>query len=90
MDIRKDSIVVDDLDKFVKLLNGWHQEKVQVLEHMLTIPEGTEVVFNGEEPKALEGDFQKGFIVGLSTALMELGTLPFGYETLKPEDEPAH
>ena len=86
MNQKSETVVVSDIDQFIQLLSGWHENKVKTLEHMLTIPEGVEVRFNSEAPQILSGDLHKGFIMGLSLALMELGTLPFGVEI---DDAPA-
>lgn len=72
-----DTIEVESLDMFVRLLQQWHSSKVKVLEHMLEIPTGTEADFEGLGKVNLVGDVRNGFIMGLSLALMELGTLPF-------------
>ena len=68
---------VNNLDQFVKILTAWHQEKVGALEHMLQVPEGVEVTYQDEAPTMLSGDLHKGFIIGLTLGLIELGTLPF-------------
>lgn len=80
------TLIVEDIDQFIRLLSGWHEGKIKALEHMLGMPEGIEVTFNDEAPQILSGDLHKGFLMGLSLALMELGTLPFGVEV---EDQPA-
>ena len=80
------TLIVENIDQFIQLLSGWHEDKVKTLEHMLGMPEGIEVTFNDEVPQILSGDLHKGFLMGLSLALMELGTLPFGAEV---EDQPA-
>lgn len=93
MNQKSETVVVSDIDQFIQLLSGWHENKVKTLEHMLTIPEGVEVRFNSEAPQILSGDLHKGFIMGLSLALMELGTLPFGVEiddSPAAPDEPVH
>jgi hypothetical protein len=71
------TVEVENLDMFVKLLTQWHETKVKVLEHMLQIPEGTEVEYAESESKPLSGDLHQGFIIGLTVALSELGILPF-------------
>lgn len=76
-----ETVPVSDLDQFVRHLVAWHQTKVAELEHMLKIPEGVEVTFNEEGPQILKGDLHKGFLIGLSLGLMELGQLPFVFET---------
>lgn len=88
-----ETLHVQDIDHFIRLLCGWHENKVKTLEHLLTIPEGTEVTFNDEGPQILTGDMLKGFTIGLSLGLMELGTLPFAAEmdtTPATPDEPVH
>jgi hypothetical protein len=88
-----DTLHVQDIDHFIQLLFAWHQNKIKTLEHMLTIPEGAEVIFNDEGPQALKGDVLKGFVIGLSLALIELSTLPFAAEMdASPPalDEPVH
>jgi hypothetical protein len=93
MNQKPETVVVQDIDQFIQLLNGWHQDKVKTLEHMLSVPEGTEVRFNDEGPQTLTGDMLKGFVIGLSLGLMELGTLPFAAEmddTPASSDEPVH
>ena len=72
-----ETLYVENIDQFIALLFAWHENKVKTMEHMLTIPEGTEVSFSDEAPTALSGDVYKGFQIGLSLALLEFGTLPF-------------
>ena len=80
------TIEIQDLNQFVMALVGWHNQKVDILKHMREVPEGTEMVITGEESSKaiLTGDLLAGFKAGIELALMELGTLPFGYET-EPE-----
>lgn len=80
------TVEMKDLDQFVKVLTAWHSKKVKVLEHMLGLPDGTEMVVDGDEAKpiVMTGDILVGFKAGLDLALMELGNLPFLYET-EPE-----
>lgn len=87
MSKQSETLVVADMDQFIQLLFLWHKDKVQVLEHMLSVPEGTEVTFNDESPLSLSGDLYKGFVMGLSLGLMELGHLPFATEPQKEEQE---
>lgn len=92
MSEKLDTVHVENIDHFIQILFAWHENKVKVLEHMLQIPEGTVVTFNDEGEQTLEGDLHKGFIIGLSLGLMELGTLPFAAEVDEEErtkpDEP--
>ena len=86
MSEKTETVLVQNIDQFIQLLSGWHDSKVKTLEHFLSMPEGIEVTFNEQAPQILSGDLHKGFIMGLSLALMELGTLPFGVEI---DDQPA-
>lgn len=80
-------VPIESLDQFVGILTRWHAHKVKVLEHMLSVPEGTEMQVDGGEPVPLTGDMMAGFRAGLSLALMELGNLPF--VTATRSDAPA-
>ena len=77
MNTHPDNVEVTDLDQFVKLLAHWHTAKVNVLKHMLEVPETAEVSIGDGEPIPVTGDFRKGYQLGLSLALSELGELPF-------------
>ena len=75
-----EAVMIDNLDQFVKALYNWHSNKVKLLKHMASIPEGTEVTEDNGNPKVLTGDYREGFILGLNYALSELGELPFEAE----------
>lgn len=75
------TIEIDDLEQFVRILAAWHEQKVKTLKHMLEMPEGVEMVVSGETPVVLTGDLLAGLKAGIEVALMELGELPFLYET---------
>ena len=92
-----DTVEVQDLDHFIRLLFAWHENKVRTLEHMLKVPEGTEVIYQEGECIVLVGDVHKGFVIGLTLGLMELGHLPFaaelpddGDDTTKPTAQSAN
>ena len=76
-------LYIDSLDQFINIFHLWHGRKVQVLEHMLNIPEGTVMGLEGKNIQ-LTGDVRTAFIEGIKLALHELGTLPF---TVEQEDE---
>lgn len=69
-------VQIEDIQTFANVIMDWHQSKVALLEHMMEIPENTEVSINEGKSTLLEGDFHKGFILGLTISLMEMGTLP--------------
>lgn len=77
------TIEISDLEQFVKIMAGWHVQKVKILQHMLEIPDGTEMIVGDESPTRviLTGDMLAGFKAGIELSLIELGTLPFVYET---------
>lgn len=80
----KDNLLyIDDLDQFINILHIWHGRKVKVLEHMLNIPEGTEMELE-DKTIQLSDDARTAFVEGIKLGLYELGTLPF---TVEQEDE---
>lgn len=79
-----DTVEVDNLDHFVTILTDWHTNKVKILQHMVSLPEGTEMESDGGIKLVLSGDVLAGFQAGIGLALMELGTLPFAAE---PEED---
>lgn len=90
-DSTAETLYVENMDHFIALLFAWHENKIKTLEHMLAIPEGTEVSLNDELTLKLEGAAYTGYQMGLSLALIEVGTLPFMAEPVEPPtpDEPA-
>lgn len=85
------SLLVETMDDFVRLLTGWHVNKVALLKHLKEIPEGTEVTLDDEGTRVIAGEYRAGFIMGLHIALHELGTLPFEaeIEEVKPTSQEA-
>lgn len=81
-------VPVEDLDAFVQILTRWHANKVRLLEHMMEIPDGTELSVNDGPSVKLAGDLRDGFMVGLTVALGELGQLPFVTEQHPVAEEP--
>ena len=79
--IPNETFPISDLDSMVTLLSGWHKKEVATLEHLLFIPDGTEVCFGDEPPIVLTGDLLTGFQTGISISLLRLGELPFIVET---------
>ena len=83
---RSDLLFIDNIQTLVAALTAWHDQKVQILEYMMTIPSGTEMLINDNETIVLDGDVHKGFCAGIIVALSELGTLPF--EVTADAEEP--
>lgn len=76
----KQTMMIETLDDFVRMLTQWHSSKVAQLNHMKTVPEGSGVALDDGPEKILTGDLREGFILGLTLALSQLGTLPFEAE----------
>ena len=85
-----ETIEVNDLDKFVHLLAGWHTNRVARVKHLLDVPETTEVAIGEDAPVPMTGDFRKGFQLGISLALSELGDLPFVAEIEESQTATKH
>jgi hypothetical protein len=75
-----ETIQVESLDQFVQYLVRWHETKVALLKHMETIPADAVVEIDGVD-HAFTPEMREGFKLGITIALAELGTLPFGFET---------
>lgn len=83
-----ETVMIDNLDQFVKALQYWHTNKVDVLKHMREVPEGTEVSDDDGNKFILTGEYRSGFILGLNVALSEMGELPFEAEVVFTSDDP--
>ena len=83
----KDIQPLDTAEDFFAVLSLWHAKQVATLEHMMEIPEGTDVNVEGNEVHTLklEGDAHRGFKFGIITALSLLGKLPFASVEEEPE-----
>ena len=77
-------IPIQNIDHFIHLITNWHNNRVAVLQHMLTLPAGTEMQVNDADSVVMDGERLEGFKAGLGLALMELGDLPFVVETVEP------
>lgn len=80
-------VEITSLDQFAALLAHWHKHTTAVLEHMLQVPEGTELTMDDKTPVVMSGPFREGFCAGLSLALIELGNLPFVFNAEDPKPD---
>lgn len=84
---------ITDVNLFGQLLLQWHNHAVAVVEQFRAMPSGERMKVQPEgEPEenlVMEGDLLKGFKLGLTFALGQLGKLPFGQSEAKntPSDE---
>ena len=88
IDAKPDTITVENVNTFAYLVGNWHKNKVARLEYMLEIPDGSQVGFDDEHLITLTGDVLTAFKIGITTALSELGVLPFLAEENDPDAEP--
>ena len=77
-------IPIQNIDHFIHLIVGWHNNRVALLKHMMALPAGTEMQVNETTSVVMDGERLEGFKDGLGLALMELGDLPFVVETAEP------
>ena len=78
-------MVIENMDMFAAVLKQWHQAKVATLKHTMKVPAGTELTVNDGAPIVLEGEFLKGFLLGIDVSLMEFENLPFFADNSEPE-----
>ena len=76
-------IPIQNIDHFIHLIVGWHNNRVAILKHMLSLPAGTQMQINETESVVMDGERLEGFKDGLGLALMELGDLPFVVENVE-------
>lgn len=65
-----------DLGTFINRLTDWHQSKLAFLQHLRNVPEGICISIDGGADIELSGDLLKGYQLGLSMAISELGIFP--------------
>lgn len=81
-----ETIEINSMEQLAMAFAHWHQNKLKVLQHYMSIPEGSEISFDEGKAIVLSGNNRDAFIAGLQYALMEFGDLPF---TLDLEDDPS-
>ncbi len=89
-------VEVTDPAQLADLMAVWLKDKVDLLNHLSTIPDGVSMKVISDDGQAtedyvMEGDLKKGFQFGLAIAITEIGKLPFstGFEPSKfPEELP--
>ena len=77
-------IPIQNIDHFIHLIVGWHNNRVALLKHMMALPAGTEMQVDENKTVVMDGERLEGFKDGLGLALMELGDLPFVVEAVEP------
>ena len=86
-EVKPDTIQIDNLDHFVRIMVEWHSTRVTQTKHLIELPEGAQFQIGEDEPLTLSGSTLAAFKFGVELALMQLGTLPFSAEV--EEETPA-
>jgi hypothetical protein len=81
------SVQIESLEHMYLIIQGWHQHKMEILTHMVEIPEGTTFQKGDETPQTLAGEYLLGFKAGVSAALIEVSEFPL--LITHPEDAPS-
>lgn len=69
--------LIENVDQFAELVLSWHTLAVAKAKHLLTVPDGMEIMIEGEDKFTLTGDALRAFKAGIHLSLDLLGTLPF-------------
>lgn len=80
MNQQAETVYVEDINQFVRIMMAWHAQKIAEFEHMTKIPKGIEVTINDAESFILDGDLHTGFVMGVTMALVGMSHLPFEAE----------
>lgn len=72
-------VTINSMNAFAALVATWHRSKMEKLQHLLTVPDGTTFEI-GDEKLVLETEALKGFKFGVELSIMQLGELPFVVE----------
>lgn len=82
----EDSIPVENLNDFVRMLAGWHANAVTKVQHLQQVPVDSVFQVEDETEIVMTPPVLAGFKLGIELAMDQLGTLPFAVEL---EDETA-
>ena len=80
------SFEITSTEQMFQLFQAWHEQRIGILQHMLSIPDGTVIEDTEGVKHALSGEYLAGFRAGIDVALMELDTFPIKANI---SDEPA-
>jgi len=71
------SVAIESVDLMYRLFHQWHEEKCGVLNHILSIPEGTVIEDSAGISHELTNEYLAGFKSGVEVALIEFKNMPF-------------
>lgn len=82
--------VIQDMDSFGALVTDWHGKVMHDLDHLMTLPEGSESELYDAKTDTtttvvIEGDAYKAFMAAVMAAKAIVGKLPFSAVTAEPE-----
>lgn len=75
-----DIIPVQDANQLAGVVTQWHELIKQRLQHMVSIPEGTELEFENGDSLVLEASTLSAFQLGIQYALSEMESFPINVE----------
>lgn len=85
-----ETVFIDDLDNFVRMIVAWHLTQLQRVDHLMQVPEGSTFQV-GQDPVTeivMTPEVLTGFKFGIEMVMMHLGKLPFTVQVEQlPEDE---
>lgn len=74
-----DTVEINDINTFARAVAHWYNQRVALIKHLLTIPEGTAFEID-DQSIVIEGITRAGFLFGVELAIIQLGNLPFTAE----------
>ncbi len=85
----EDSIPVENLNDFVRLLAGWHANAVAKVNHLQEVPLDSVFQVENDAEIVMTAPVLAGFKLGVELTMAQLGTLPFAVELDDEEQESA-
>lgn len=73
----EESIPVDNLNDFVRMLAGWHANAVTKVQHLQQVPVDSVFQVGDEAEIVMTPAVRAGFQLGIELTMAQLGTLPF-------------
>lgn len=89
-EFREEAAEEENLEEMLDGIVDWHESFVASLQHMLHIPEGIEVSLNGSESITMSSDIHKGFIIGVTVAMIEAASFPIVKDDVEDNVEQLH
>ncbi len=83
------SVENEDLIEALCIVKKWHSRNIKTLNEMIESDDGSLYIANGDNGEQVEltGEILRGFKIGLSTAELILGKLPFSLDQNEGPDD---